>query len=196
MLDCILVPVLQDLRERGKMRGTLLCCSALNISKTHFFGETEIFCTLDYSLQLLYAACMSLKVAKSRCVCLCVCGCVILTSTCTCSHFSSYVVPVWWVFNKQRFMGTYLLIDAFSASTRLSPHQHCWREPCNNLPCFHDNHLLLSSPHLSTSRSLPSLPLFLPLSCLPSLCTLLVFQGQTGSQPDSEIETEIGVESG
>lgn len=44
----------------------------------------------------------------------------------------------------------------------------------------------------------PSLPFpfSLPLSCLPSLCTLLVFQGQRGSQPDSEIETEIGVESG
>lgn len=31
-----------------------------------------------------------------------------------------------------------------------------------------------------------------PLSCLP-LCTLLVFQGQRGSQADSEIETEIGL---
>lgn len=106
------------------------------------------------------------------------------------------MVPVWWTFNKWQFMGTYLLIDAFSASTCLSPHQHCWREPCNNLPCFHDNHLLLSSPHLSTSPSLPCFPLFLPLSVLPSLCTLLVFQGQTRSQPESEIETEIGVESG
>ncbi len=80
----------------------------------------------------------------------------------------------------------------------------CWREPCNNPPCFHDNHLLLSSPHLSLPPSLSPLPLsfslslppFLPLSCLASLRTLLVFQGQRGSQSDSEIETEIWVESG
>lgn len=55
---------------------------------------------------------------------------------------------------------------------------------------------------LSLLSSLPPLPshpspLSLPLSCPPpSLCTLLVFQGQRGSQPDSEIETEIGTESG
>lgn len=79
----------------------------------------------------------------------------------------------------------------------------CWREPCNNPPCFHDNHLLLSSPHLSPAPSLPQLrpslppsPLFLPLSFLPFFHTLLVFQGQRGSQPDSEIETEIRFESG
>lgn len=94
-----------------------------------------------------------------------------------------------------------LLIDAVSASLhhRLYPPSTiaCWREPCNNPPCFHDNHLLLSSPHLSFPLS--PLPPCLhsplsssPLSCLP-LCTLLVFQGQRGSQADSEIETEIGL---
>lgn len=31
----------------------------------------------------------------------------------------------------------------------------CWREPCNNPPCFHDNHLLLSSPRLSLSPFCP-----------------------------------------
>lgn len=49
---------------------------------------------------------------------------------------------------------------------------------------------------LSLPPFLNSLPPFLPLSFLPSLHTLLVFQGQRGSQPDSAIETEIGVESG
>lgn len=67
------------------------------------------------------------------------------------------------------------------------PLKHGWREPCNNLACFHDNHLLLSYPHLSTSP-------FLPLSCLPPLCILLVFQGQRGSQPDRELKREIQAE--
>lgn len=58
--------------------------------------------------------------------------------------------------------GWWLLIYSFVLSqhpappTVPPPHQHRWREPCNNFACFHDNHLLLS-PHLSTSSSHPSL---------------------------------------
>lgn len=107
------------------------------------------------------------------------------------------VAPVWWIFIKWQYMGTYLLNNAFFAppatlattnNTTLFPSTLArWREPCNNPPCFHGNHLLLSSPHLSFPPSLFTLP----LCCLH---TLLVFQGQRGSQSDSEIERDIGGE--
>lgn len=61
---------------------------------------------------------------------------------------------------------------ATTATPLLPSTRACWREPCNNPPCFHDNHLLLSSPHLSLAPSLfrlpPSLLSSLSVFSLPS----------------------------
>lgn len=54
----------------------------------------------------------------------------------------------------------------------------CWRESCNNLCCFHDNHLLLSP--------LICLSLFSIPPSHPALNTVLVFQGQSGSCGDRQ----------
>lgn len=54
----------------------------------------------------------------------------------------------------------------------------CWRESCNNLCCFHDNHLLLSP--------LICLSLFSIPPSHPALNAVLVFQGQSGSCGDRQ----------
>lgn len=188
-------------RGRGRtMCGTLSRASALNILKLDSLQKLKpfVFWIIHHS-----ACVQCLTVAKSRCVSVCPSRTLLHVHVCTRPPSGGYLT------SRSSWLPTYSLTLSLRPPsqpplTPLSPPSTlaCWREPCNNPPCFHDNHLLLSSPHLSPPPSLSPLPLslfpplFLPLSCLPFLRTLLVFQGQRGSQADSEIETEIWVESG
>lgn len=140
---CLTLGLFLQLSQYSKSNLIFCCCCC-------FVVHVVVY----YSSQLLNTACLSLTMGHSRRVCECM-------SQSSHTLFYIYTFSLfngWWGFNQQRLMVTYLLIGAFPASTPL-PHQHCWREPCNNFACFHDNHLLLS-PHPSTSSSHPSLPLF------------------------------------
>ena len=185
--------------------------AALCFDNSILAAETETFCVLDYSLQRLHAE--SEMWTRSRCVRVCLSSSLLHFAH---SYFSKWRRPPRLVgyLTNGCYIGYLPTHWRFLCSPPpappqpppplppppLSPHQHspvdvsrvtilpvsmtttCCCPPliCPSLPPFLFLH--------SLSLSLVS-PFSLTLSCLPSLCTLLVFQGQRGSQPDSEIET-------
>lgn len=149
-------------RGRGRtMSGTLSRASALNILKLDSLQKLKpfVFWIIHRS-----ACVQSLTVAKSRCVSVCPSRTLLHVHVRTRPPSGGYLT------SRSSWLPTYSLTLSLRPP---SPHHHpyhpspppstlaCWREPCNNPPCFHDNHLLLSSPHLSPPPSLSPLPLSL-----------------------------------
>lgn len=186
------------------MSGTLSRASALNILKLDSLQKLKpfVFWIIHRS-----ACVQSLTVAKSRCVSVCPSRTLLHVHVRTRPPSGGYLT------SRSSWLPTYSLTLSLrppspplttTPTIPLPPHQ---RSPVDvsrvtilpvsmTTTCCCPPLICLPLPLFLHSPSLSFPPLFLPLSCLPFLHTLLVFQGQRGSQADSEIETEIWVESG
>lgn len=184
--------VLEDVRGWETEKNFIVCLSLYFDDSISQKVRPFVFCIIHCNAHML-----SLNADKSWCVT----ASVILTFACVRSRLFQVMRPQsgGYLTRGRSWVLTYP-IDAFSppCTTSTPPHPlpstlACWREPCNNPPCFHDNHLLLSSPHLSLPPSLSFLTLSSPFQLSPSsLPTLLVFQGQRGSQADVRYRQRYG----